>query len=64
MYGMNKFLMSSVLLFSVCIFIPIVRAEEFKLEARQLGLIEHTLLNQAIDNDLQVKRLDEELNRV
>ena len=60
---MNKYLTSLILFLTVCIFSPIVRSEEFKLEARQLGLIEHSLLSQAIDNDIQIKRLDKELSR-
>lgn len=39
------------------------QTEEFKLKAQQPGLIEQTLLNQAIENDPQIKILDKELNK-
>lgn len=39
------------------------QTEQFKLEARQLGLIEQTLLNQAIENDPEIKELEKKLNR-
>ena len=40
------------------------QTEQFKLEANKLGLLEQTLLNQAIENDPEIKELDKKLNKV
>lgn len=60
---MKNFRIGIALTLFLLIFTLPVAAKEFKLQATELGLIEQTLLNQAINNDLEVKQIDKELNK-
>lgn len=54
-----------LLLFLFCLPLDVYSQEDqFELEAKQFGLIEQTLLNQAIENDPQIKELDNKLQRL
>ena len=44
-------------------FSAVSQTEKFNLEAAKFGVIEQALLNQAIDNDPGIKRLDRELSK-
>ena len=55
-----------VVLFLFQILLPfnaISQTDKFNLEAAKFGVIEQALLNQAIENDLLVNKLDKQLNK-
>ena len=61
---MRKYILLLFLLHTLSPLNAISQSDRFNLEVTKFGVIEQALLNQAIENDFQVKRLDEELNRV